>query len=424
MLPNPDHVYARHLTELGEQTEVLASEDIRTESGMTLLAKGQRIDREKLDRLVKHKLLRPIDSQVSVSNAVGAEQLLEEARRIMDVDPGFGTFMRAFRPKACMNWCLGQIIIPPVMRTKLTVAYNREPSLFTHSVRVTIAAVILADTVGLSSDEVKHLATAALFHDVGELHIDLKAENPDEPLDSEDRKQVYAHPVIGHLILKEMCQYPLQIPRAVLEHHERLDGTGYPRGLGGTSISSLGKLLSFIEFAVGVVQKHPFEHLATIVRAYPQRFDRDVVRAFFRLFGSHREKLIYADAATDQSHLHRLATELFRSLSRWRGLPTISDQAAQAETKRFLDEALLMIELSISRAGVSLKELSRDVAEFENQMLDMMELKSLLYEADFQLQRAIREVYRRWPEMMEPAFEGGDALQAWLRETSEALESL
>jgi len=385
MLPNPDHVYTKHLTELGEQTDVLATEDIRTESGIMLLTKGARIDRRKQDKLVKHKLLRPIDTQIAVSDAIGPKILVEEARRIMDTDSGFAAFMQAFRPKACLSWCLAQIPLPSAMQTKLTIAYTRERALFTHSIRVTMAATIIAEAMGCSDNDVKQIATAALFHDIGMLHIDLKTANADEPLGLDDRKQVYAHPIIGSLILKEICNYPLVISRAVREHHERLDGTGYPKGLAETSLSQMGKILIFTEFAVGVVQKHSFNHLATILRAYPQRFDKDVVGVFFRLFRELKGHLKTSEDASDAIRLH--TAELLRGLSSWRELSTANLRPGDREPKQFLDDALGSIELSISRAGINLKDLLLDTTEFNDQLVDVMELDSLLREAAFQFRK-------------------------------------
>ncbi len=424
MLPNPDHVYAKHLTELGEQTDVLATEDIRTESGIKLLTKGALINRGIRDRLVKHKLLRPIDTQVAVSDAIGPKILVEEARRIMDADSGFAAFMQAFRPKACLSWCLAQIPLPSAMQTKLTIAYTRERALFTHSIRVTIAAVIIADAMGCSDNDVRQIATAALFHDIGVLHIDLQTANANEPLDLDDRKQVYAHPIIGSLILKEICNYPLVISRAVREHHERLDGTGYPKGLAETSLSQMGKILIFTEFAVGVVQKHSYDHLVTILRAYPQRFDKDVVGAFFRLFKELQGDIKASEDAVDAIRLRLYAAELFRGLSSWRELPTANLRPGDREPKQFLDGVLWSIELSISSAGVNLNDLSLDTTELNSQSLDIMELDSLLREAIFQLQRAIHEVYRRWPTLIKPSSEGSGPLGIWLQETNQSLDSI
>ena len=186
----------------------------------------------------------------------------------------------------------------------------------------------------------------------------------------------------------------------------------------------MGKLLIFTEFAVGVVQKHSYEHLATILKAYPKRFDRDVVGTFFRLFRDQQGHLKTGEDAADAIRIHRHTTELFQAFSRWRELPTANLRPRDREPIQFLDGTIRSIELSISRAGVNLKDLSQDTKGFDDKSLDIMELDSLLREATFQLQRGIHEVYRRWPALIKPTSKGSGPLDIWIQETNQSLDSI
>jgi diguanylate cyclase (GGDEF)-like protein/putative nucleotidyltransferase with HDIG domain len=115
-----------------------------------------------------------------------------------------------------------------------------------HSRRVQIYAIEMAKELDLEPDEIEALRTASLLYDIGELavpeHIILKPG----PLTPEEFEKVKIHPTVGAEIL-EQVRFPYPVAPIVLAHHEKWDGTGYPRGLKGTEIPIGARILAAVD---------------------------------------------------------------------------------------------------------------------------------------------------------------------------------
>jgi putative nucleotidyltransferase with HDIG domain len=112
-----------------------------------------------------------------------------------------------------------------------------------HTRRVALLAVQLGEELGLSPVRLRELATGAIVHDIGKLAVpDAVLKKPDK-LTSEEFDAVKGHSESGYRALKELG-FRDSIRRLVLDHHERLDGSGYPRGLAGPAISLDARILA------------------------------------------------------------------------------------------------------------------------------------------------------------------------------------
>jgi putative nucleotidyltransferase with HDIG domain len=111
-----------------------------------------------------------------------------------------------------------------------------------HTRRVALRAVQVGEELGLSPVRLRELATGAIVHDIGKLAVpDAVLKKPGK-LTAEEFDAVKRHSENGYRTLKELG-FRESIRRLVLDHHERLDGTGYPRGLGGPAISLDARIL-------------------------------------------------------------------------------------------------------------------------------------------------------------------------------------
>jgi hypothetical protein len=134
---------------------------------------------------------------------------------------------------------------------------------------------------GGGTAELRVAMLAGLLHDLGEMYIDphYGEADADRSLDVQSYQQLVVHPHIGQLLLAQLTNYPPSLARAVAEHHERMDGSGYPHALRRDAISPLGRLLAVTEAALGVLRgAHP--HLARIsvaLRVVPGEYDLDWV---------------------------------------------------------------------------------------------------------------------------------------------------
>ncbi|MES1161463.1 MAG: HD domain-containing phosphohydrolase, partial [Rhizobacter sp.] len=121
------------------------------------------------------------------------------------------------------------------------------------------------------------LRLAGLLHDLGEMYIDPRygEADADRSLDFTSYQQLVVHPHVGQLLIAQLTNYPGALARAVAEHHEHSDGSGYPHGLQRDAISPLGRLLAVTEGALGALRgERP--HLARVsvaLRVVPGEFD-------------------------------------------------------------------------------------------------------------------------------------------------------
>jgi putative nucleotidyltransferase with HDIG domain len=117
-----------------------------------------------------------------------------------------------------------------------------------HVRRVARYALVIADAAGLSSRECRTVERVALFHDIGKIHEALFDITHDETtLTPEDRRAIATHPRRGATVLAPLCGFYPELADAVLSHHERWDGTGYPRRLRGMSIPLAARIVTIAD---------------------------------------------------------------------------------------------------------------------------------------------------------------------------------
>lgn len=104
---------------------------------------------------------------------------------------------------------------------------------FNHSIDVTITSVFLGKSIGMDSLQLKDLATGGLVHDIGKVFIDKSILNSTQKLTDEQFKRMRSHPELGYELIKSAV--PTMAAQVAYQHHEKQDGTGYPRGLRGTN---------------------------------------------------------------------------------------------------------------------------------------------------------------------------------------------
>jgi hypothetical protein len=117
-----------------------------------------------------------------------------------------------------------------------------------------------------------------LTHDLGEMYIASAhgEADADRALDFVSYQQLVVHPHVGSLLISQLTNYPASLARAVAEHHERMDGSGYPHAIESDRFSPLGRLLAVTEATLSAVRS-PYDTLlraSVALRAVPGEFDQ------------------------------------------------------------------------------------------------------------------------------------------------------
>lgn len=272
-----DSGYLKALTRYGDRNSLRVAQPIYSATGIKLLEAGVRVDSRVFERLFHHRLAEPIDRCLAADDTLRARDLPEAAQAAVAALPALertlGRENLARRAAAAMRDCG----LPPTMAIRLTVARAEAPELYAHSLRAAWLACYIGAAAQVSDRELETLAMAALLHDIGMLHVDPAVLNQDKPLTVEARRLLQAHPITAAMVVRSEPALSPSVAAAVEQHHERVDGTGYPRGVQGDSIGRLARILMLVEVALAVFEHQtdvPELQLSLILRLNHRSFDR------------------------------------------------------------------------------------------------------------------------------------------------------
>ncbi|RTE09281.1 HD-GYP domain-containing protein [Paenibacillus whitsoniae] len=119
--------------------------------------------------------------------------------------------------------------------------------LFQHSVNVSIYALMLGISYGYSRDKLEALGLGALLHDIGKTKVPLGILRKPSQLTTEEYNEMKNHTTYGFNILREEPNIPLLSAHCAYQHHERINGSGYPRGLHGDEITEFAKWIGLVD---------------------------------------------------------------------------------------------------------------------------------------------------------------------------------
>lgn len=171
----------------------------------------------------------------------------------------------------------------------------RDPYTQGHQERVAGVSKAIAVEMGLSDDEVAAIEMAALVHDIGKMAVPSEILSKPGKLSAAEFNLMKCHPQQSYDILKDVT-FPFPIADIVLQHHERLDGSGYPGGLSGSNMQLAARVLAVGDVVEAMASHRPYRPALPMTLAISEisdtsKYDADVVDAFLRLYKSNRVDL-------------------------------------------------------------------------------------------------------------------------------------
>jgi hypothetical protein len=416
--------FLKAVTTLGQKRPVVTSRAIYNKQGIKLLEGGVQIDESLYDRLFEHRLATPLDENMASDPSVNGASLREAAEASMARLPFFGLMGPPGRVRSMLLQSIEAIPLPRPVMFHLTLARETRPALFEHGILMALLCAHLVREGGAPIHDMTVAASAGLLHDLGMLHIDADLLDGGKKLDGDDRRPLYVHPVTSSMLVARFTEYPRQVPRAILEHHELLDGSGYPRGLAGEAISPLGRLLSLCEVVTAMFdgdRKRPDQRVSLLLRISPRRFDASLVPSIHRLLRALPPVIddVEVTVAESVGRLHVLD----KVLGQW--------HVAAAESAAQLNEDMKAVLGSVAEQAETLQRMLFE-AGITNSQLDALgsggddpslrsELWALSRELHWHLRASANQLRRRW-RTGTAGQPYPPAVAAWLDDV-EALES-
>ena len=177
-----------------------------------------------------------------------------------------------------------------VIQTVASMVEVKDPYTAGHQQRVSNLARAIATEMGLPQEQIDGIRMAGLIHDLGKVGIPAEILSTPGRLNYLQWSMVKTHPQVGYDILKNV-EFPWPVAQIVLQHHERLDGSGYPAGLSGDEIMLEARILAVADVVEAMASHRPFRPARSIDEALEEisqnrgiLYDPEVVDACLRLF--------------------------------------------------------------------------------------------------------------------------------------------
>jgi len=199
-----------------------------------------------------------------------------------------------------------------------------------HSVRVGKYSEVIAREMGWADEEVEGITIAGYLHDIGKLIVDLSVINSPERFSAKDSVEMSRHPAAGYEILAPISHPYADIPLMARNHHERMDGNGYPDGLKGDQIPPGARIVTLADSFDAMTTDRPYRKklpLADVLEDFRAntgtQFDPEVVCAFCRAFLNEiegkKERRLLNLLNRNYSNIEQLSPLLNSMLSEFNG---------------------------------------------------------------------------------------------------------
>jgi putative nucleotidyltransferase with HDIG domain len=170
------------------------------------------------------------------------------------------------------------------------ITETRDPYTAGHQQRVSELAAAIAAEMGLSEHDIEGIKTAGLLHDVGKVYVPIQILSKPGKLAAVEYNLVKVHSAVGYDILKNV-DFPWPIAESVLQHHEKLDGSGYPHSLAGAAIMVSARIIAVADTVEAMSNFRPYRPAPGIQAALKEissrsgiLYDPECAEACTRLF--------------------------------------------------------------------------------------------------------------------------------------------
>ncbi|MFD3156011.1 HD-GYP domain-containing protein [Haloimpatiens sp. FM7330] len=229
-----------------------------------------KVEDERLSQ-IKRATLKSISKVIKGVNTVGSKELKESCNKVEEL--------------------VHHIVETGDVNKSLYDIKTYDNYTYLHCLETGIMSTFLGITAGLDKHQLKDLAIGAILHDVGKMNVSYEIIGKDGKLTDEEYEEVKKHPIYGRRILEKKLWMSEDILKAVEQHHERVDGRGYPYGLRDKAISKFGKIVAICDVYDAVSSNRcyrkrfsPNDAYELILAGSSSAFDKELVNKFKETF--------------------------------------------------------------------------------------------------------------------------------------------
>jgi putative nucleotidyltransferase with HDIG domain len=231
------------------------------------------------DRIVSDENL-PMQSRVTVLSEVSRDVLRQAFRD--------GCTEKIVQQSQFLSKGISQVMgNDSAVYQELKSILHHDYATFTHSVNVALYTTMLAKKLGYSESDLNHIAAGGLLHDIGKLSIDDRILTKPGKLDDLEFRTVQRHPTIGFAQVAQRNDLNLGQLMMIYQHHEKLDGSGYPVGSVDDEIHPWAKICTVVDIFEAITSVRPYRTpmvqataLEILNKSAPTKLDCDMVKAW------------------------------------------------------------------------------------------------------------------------------------------------
>ncbi|MCW8888449.1 MAG: HD-GYP domain-containing protein [Gammaproteobacteria bacterium] len=273
--------------------------DVRPKLSSTSQNQQHRFETERVN--LSHKFGQT-DQEVKYHNKIKFSQALPQAAKIFGStrkyvnsifhDIRLGKSINTDEARELTDRMVDNIINNENAMVLLTQLKQKDEYTTLHSINVCIISILFGRHMGFDEKELRLLGLGALLHDIGKMHVPLEILNKPGKLTAFERKIMNSHPQMGYDLLSTTKDFPAAALDVIRYHHERMDGSGYPKGLMAEGIKPYVQIVAMVDVYDAITSDRayherisPHEALNKMFESASKHFSKDLLERFISCLG-------------------------------------------------------------------------------------------------------------------------------------------
>lgn len=244
---------------------MILAKTIYASDGTILLAKGADLRPQYIQRL-KNLEIGSLYIEDDISQGIDVQDVIHEATRMDAVNAvrsivsnsTLGKTVNGAQAKAYANKIVDDLFHAKDVLINMTDLRTKSDYTFCHMVNVAVLSIVTGVALGYDELKLRDLGVGALLHDLGKVKIDEDIYNKPDRLTDEEFAEIKTHSEQGFEILRKVSEISTLSAHVAFQHHERFDGTGYPRNLKGQDIHEFARIVALADVYDALTASRPY----------------------------------------------------------------------------------------------------------------------------------------------------------------------